>query len=464
MYRGRIKNFHFVGIGGSGMCGIAEVLLNMGYHVTGSDARESEVTRRLQSLGAKINIGHEGGSVAGADCLVYSSAVTLENPELVAARELRIPIIRRAEMLAELMSMKYGIAVAGTHGKTTTTSMTAAILGAAAMDPTIVTGGKLNNIGTNAKLGTGEFLVAEADESDGTFLKLSQTIGVVTNIDREHMEHYGDMESLRGAYLEFINKVPFYGCTVLCGDDEEISALMDGVTKRVITYGLSEGVEIRGGDLRIEGSTSTFDLYFEGESQGRMTINMPGRHNVYNALAAIGVARELDIELSAIKEGLASFDGVERRFQILGEAEGVLFVDDYGHHPSEVRAVLKAAEEGYRDRRKVVVFQPHRYTRTRDLFSDFLGAFGGADRLVLADIYGAGEERIIGVTGEALFEGIRGEGGVEVDYVPNVEEIPAFLSSILRPGDMVITLGAGDIWKVGGEALRLLGTDEGEGR
>jgi UDP-N-acetylmuramate--alanine ligase len=455
MYRGRIKKIHLVGIGGSGMSGIAEVLINLGYRVTGSDVSESDATRRLLSLGAVIHVGHSSENVRGADCVVYSSAVKRENPEIEEAMRNKVPIISRAEMLAELMRMKYGIAVAGTHGKTTTTSMIASVLGYSGIDPTVVTGGKLNSIGTNAKLGSGDFLVAEADESDGSFLKLSPTIAVVTNIDREHMDHYRDMEDVKAAYLDFMNKVPFYGCAVLCLDQRTIQDLLPSIGRRFISYGLTAQADVHATDLRQKGQKATFEVWTGGEHLGKVSINLPGEHNVYNALAAIVVARELGIDFSDIKAGLEDFTGVERRFQVRGIVGDIMVVDDYGHHPVEIKAVLKAAKEGWK-RRLIVVFQPHRYSRTKDLFGEFLLAFNEAEKLLLTDIYPAGEEKLEGVSARAMFEGIKEHGHKDVTYVPDLKEVPACLEAATEAGDMVITLGAGDVWRAGVAFLEIL--------
>ncbi len=455
MYRGRIKKIHFIGIGGSGMNGIAEVLVNMGYKVTGSDLSDSDTTRRLASIGATVFIGHKAENVAGSHCVVYSSAVKKDNPEMVEAASRQIPVIPRAEMLAELMRMKYGVAIAGTHGKTTTTSMVSVILAAANIDPTVVTGGKLNSLGANAKLGGGDFLVAEADESDGSFLKLSPTIAVVTNIDREHMDHYSGMEEVKGAFLDFMNKVPFYGCAVICLDHPVIQGMVPGITRRFISFGLSSQADVHARDIRHDGMKTSFELWYYRTKAGEITLNMPGVHNVYNALAAAAVARELDIDFSHIKAGLESFTGVERRFHVRGEGNGITVVDDYGHHPVEIKAVLRAAKRGW-DRRTVVVFQPHRYSRTKDLQEEFLSSFNDADKLILTEIYAAGEDKIEGISGEALYNGIKGFGHKDVSYVPETAKIPEFLESVTAPGDMVITLGAGDVWKTGVRFVELL--------
>ncbi|MFQ5735355.1 MAG: UDP-N-acetylmuramate--L-alanine ligase [Thermodesulfobacteriota bacterium] len=461
MYRGRIKKIHFIGIGGSGMNGIAEVLLNMGYNVTGSDLSETDVTRRLESLGATIFTGHRKENVAGANCVVYSSAVKQDNPEVKEAVSGQIPIIPRAEMLAELMRMKYGIAIAGTHGKTTTTSLVSSILAAANMDPTIVTGGKLNSIGANARLGTGDFLVAEADESDGSFLKLSPTIAVVTNIDREHMDHYMDMDDVRGAFLDFMNKVPFYGCAIICLDHPVIQSMIPDITRRFISFGFTAQADISARAIRYGGMRTTFDVWYGKSRQGEIAINLPGDYNVYNSLAAVAVARELDVGFDRIKAGLEGFTGVERRFHVRGEHGGVTVVDDYGHHPVEIKAVLRAARKGWPASRVVAVFQPHRYSRTKDLFTEFLSSFNDAEKLLITDIYAAGEERIESVSGEALYRGIKAYGHKDVAYVP-YNEIPGRLAGLVQEGDIVLTLGAGDVWKSGVSFLELLKARSGD--
>lgn len=447
----KIKRVHFVGIGGSGMSGIAEVLLNLGYRVAGSDLTESETTQRLQRLGAEVFIGHRPENLKDVDVVVVSSAVRADNPEVVSAHERIIPVIPRAEMLAELMRMKYGVAVAGTHGKTTTTSMIATVLTHGGLDPTAVIGGKLNIFKSNAKLGQGEFLVAEADESDGSFLRLSPTIAVVTNIDPEHLDHYQDLEEIKNAFLEFVNKVPFYGLAVLCLDQENVQALIPQLRKRYVTYGLSSQANFRAADVTFRGLTTAFRAFANNKELGSISIQMPGLHNVYNALATLATASELDLDFQAVQEALASFSGVQRRFQIKGEWGGVMVVDDYGHHPTEIKATLSAAKEGW-GRRTVVVFQPHRYTRTRHLFKDFLTSFNQADVLFLTEIYPAGEDPIPEVSIQGLYEGIKGHGHKDVTLIEDKSQIVKKLLPRLRPGDMVVTLGAGDIWKVG-EAL-----------
>lgn len=454
MYRGKIKNIHFIGIGGSGMSGIAEVLVNLGYNVSGSDIASGEKTDMLASIGATVFIGHRESNIKDAHCVVYSSAVPEDNPEIVAASELNIPIIPRAEMLAELMRMKYGIAIAGTHGKTTTTSIIGAVLAEGGIDPTIVTGGKLNSIGTNAKLGSGEFLVAEADESDGSFLKLSPVIGVVTNIDKEHMEHYGDMETVKAAYVEFMNKVPFYGCNIVCIDHPTIQSLLPLIKRRVITYGFSSQADVYGEDIEGDGARTSFTLWVGDKSFGKVTVNIPGEHNVYNSLAAIAVAVELGIDIEDIKKALSEFSGVERRFQVKGISGDVIVVDDYGHHPVEIKAVLKAAKDGWK-RRIVAVFQPHRYTRTEDLFEEFTTAFNDSDKLILTDIYSAGEKEIKGVSAKKLYQAIKTHGHKDVSFVGRLDKVGRYLLENTKAGDIIITLGAGNVKVAGEEFLRL---------
>jgi UDP-N-acetylmuramate--alanine ligase len=455
---GRISRIHFVGIGGIGMSGIAEVLLNLGYKVSGSDLRRSEITDRLAGLGGDIFYGHARENIAGADVVVISSAVKEDNPEVLEAKEYLIPVIPRAEMLAELMRMKYGIAIAGTHGKTTTTSMVATLLGHGGVDPTIVIGGKLNSLGTNARLGQGKFLVAEADESDGSFLKLSPTIAVVTNIDADHLDFYSGIDEIRDTFVEFINKVPFFGLAVLCLDNGNVADIIPRVKKRFITYGLSAQADFRAIDVRLEGFATSFAVQYRGERLGEISFRLPGAHNVLNALASVAVAMELNIPFSVIQEGFQAFGGVGRRFQVKGEVDGIMVVDDYGHHPTEIRATLAAAKGGW-ERRLVVVFQPHRYTRTKELFDEFVKAFYDADVLVLTDIYPAGEQPIEGVTSEALAKSLRRHGQKDVTCISSREEIVDHLLRILKPDDILLTLGAGNIWQTGEALLKSLGKD-----
>src|SRR5215471_16437549 len=447
------RRVHFVGIGGIGMSGIAEVLLTLGYTVSGSDVVESDITRRLERLGARIFAGaHDAENVdESVDVLVISSAVTFSNPEVVRARELKVPVIPRAEMLAELMRMKHGIAIAGTHGKTSTTSLVGTVLREAGRDPTVVVGGKLRALGTNARLGQGEYLVAEADESDGSFLFLSPIVAVVTNIDPEHLDHFGDMEQVRAAYLKFMHRVPFYGLAVLCIDNVNVRALLPHVNKRFVTYGTAPDADWQARELRVEGLETTFEIWRVGERLGTVRLHMPGRHHALNALAAIAVADDLGIPWRLAAHALEEFGGIHRR----GEVRGILVVDDYGHHPEEIRATLRAAREGFA-RRLLVVFQPHRYSRTRDLFDDFLGAFDDADLLLLTEIYPAGETPVTGVTGEALYQALRRRGHLDIRWVAGRERLADTLVELVRPGDLVLVLGAGDISRTADELLAML--------
>lgn len=447
---------HFVGIGGVGMSGIAEVLLNLGYTVTGSDIKEGEATERLESLGAEIFIGHREANLSGQpSVVVISTAVKFSNPEVLEARRLHIPVIPRAEMLAELMRMKYGVAVAGSHGKTTTTSMIAAVLSAAGLDPTMVIGGRVKALGSNARLGQGEFLVAEADESDGTFLLLSPTLAVVTNIDREHMEFYETMERLTEAFLAFINKIPFYGLAILCLDHPGVRALLPKVKKRFVTYGFSPEADFSGRDFQAREMGVEFSVWRRSESLGRLRLHLPGIHSATNALAAVAVAQELEIPFARVAEALEAFSGIHRRFEVKGEARGIMVIDDYGHHPAEIQATLGAIREGWK-RPLTVVFQPHRYSRTRDLFDDFLSAFEGADRLILTEIYPAGEEPIPGVSGEALYQAVKRKGHLDVEFVAEKKAIAKHLAKKLKGGEIVLTLGAGDVYRVGEELVEAL--------
>jgi UDP-N-acetylmuramate--alanine ligase len=451
----KIRRIHFVGIGGIGMSGIAEVLHNLGYLVSGSDLKESETTRRLAALGVCIQIGHRADNVSDADVVVRSSAVGAENVETLAARQRLVPVIQRAEMLAELMRMKYGVAVAGTHGKTTTTSLVATVLARGGLDPTMVIGGRLNALGSNAKLGQGDFLVAEADESDGSFLTLSPTIAVVTTIDAEHLDYYRDLAHIQETFLQFINKVPFYGATVLCLDQEHIQALVPRIEKRFVTYGLRTQADFMARNIAFAGMTSRCEVVWKHRPLGRLDLRVPGLHNVYNALAAVAVGMELDLEFSVIRDALAEFSGVDRRFQVRGEAGGVTVVDDYAHHPAEIQATLNAAKDGF-GRRVVAVFQPHRYSRTRALLAEFSTAFYQADRLFVTEIYPAGEAPIPGVSGRQIADGVTGHGHRDVRFVPDKAALAAAVAADLEPGDMVLTLGAGDVWRVGEEILERL--------
>ncbi|MFC1850029.1 UDP-N-acetylmuramate--L-alanine ligase [candidate division CSSED10-310 bacterium] len=446
MYQ-KYRNIHMVGIGGVGMCGIAELLFNLNYLISGSDLVKSSITERLAALGMKINFGHKPEYVVGTDLVVYSSAVKPDNPEIIAARDQNIPVIPRAEMLAELMRLKYSIAVSGAHGKTTTTSMIAMVLTKGGLDPTIVLGGRLNTLGAGAKLGQGDFLVAEADESDGSFLKLSPTIAVVTNIDREHLDYFQNLTQIKNNFLQFVQKVPFYGAVILCLDDEHVRWLLPRLEKRIITYGLSSQALIKAARLEFTETKTSFDLIVPGEDTDRVTMNVPGQHNVLNALAAVAVARELEIPYADICTALTSFQPPDRRFEIKATVNDILIIDDYGHHPQEISVTLKAAKQGW-NRRIVAVFQPHRYTRTRDLLSEFFTAFYESDVLVVTRIYPAGETPIEGVDAVAIAEGIRQHGHQQVLYIEDFSDIVTFLKQEVKPGDLLITLGAGNIVKV----------------
>jgi UDP-N-acetylmuramate--alanine ligase len=448
---GRVSRVHFVGIGGIGMSGIAEVLLNMGYPVSGSDVKASASTRRLEPLGARICIGHDAANLGDAEVVVYSSAVRPDNPELVLARQRKIPVIPRAEMLAELMRLKFSVAVAGAHGKTTTTSLVAQMLAhAEGFDPTIVVGGRLLAMGTNAKLGKGDYLVAEADESDGSFLHLLPTIAVITNIDAEHLDHYTNLEAIQSAFVEFANKVPFYGSVVLCLDDANARAILSRLEKRALTYGMEPedgspaAADVSGRILESGDEGTRFEVRQRGRLLGEARVRMPGDHNVLNALAAITVGLELEVPFAQIARSLEEFLGVARRFEIRAVEHDVVFVDDYGHHPTEIAATLRAAKRNY-TRRLVVVFQPHRYTRTKFLLSEFGRAFFDADVLFLADIYAASEDPIPGVDSDLLARTIRQRGHQSVTYVPDKEQLTAAVASSIQPGDLVLTLGAGDV-------------------
>ncbi len=451
MFR-KTQQIHLVGIGGSGMSGIAEVLLTLGYKVTGSDLQASETTRRLEELGGKIFIGHHEANVGEAQVVVISSAVAATNPEVLAAKAKQVPVIPRAEMLAELMRLKFGVAIAGAHGKTTTTSMVANVLASGGLDPTMVIGGKVNALGSHARLGRGELLVAEADESDGSFLRLAPTIVAVTNLDREHLDHYGSMEKIYDSFLEFINKIPFYGVAVLCADDERLRALFPRIVKRYYTYGLQErdGVapDFKATDISLKQWGAEFRAHFRGKNLGPFRLAVPGIHNVSNALVAIAIGIELEVPVDLIRKGLAAFTGVERRFHLRGEVNDIMVVDDYGHHPTEVKATLAAAKQGW-DRRLVVLFQPHRYSRTRDLVNEFAHAFDHADLVFMTEIYAAGEQPIPGVSGAQLAEAVKQAGHQGVTFVEKKESLPDQVLPHLKPGDLVVTLGAGDIWKAG---------------
>jgi len=435
------------------MSGIAEVLINLGCKVSGSDLEESPTVEHLRSLGASIMIGHRPENVTDPQVVVISSAVSPDNPEIGAAREKLIPVIPRAEMLAELMRLKYGVAVAGTHGKTTTTSLIATVLSKGNLDPTIVIGGRVKSLGTGAKLGQGEFLVAEADESDGSFIKLTPTIAVVTTLDEEHLDHYGSLESIREVFLRFVNKVPFYGAAIVCLDEPEIQQLIPNIKKRLITYGSQSGSDYVAVNIQYDGFYSEFGVEHRGENLGRARIHLPGLHNVHNALAAVAVGRELEIPSETILSALEEFSGIHRRCEWVGEIQGAMILDDYGHHPVEIKASLRGIKMGFGHRRVIAVFQPHRYTRTRDLLDEFCTSFYDADVLIITKIYPAGEPPIDGVEAKKIWEGARTHGHRDASYIEDWEEILERLKSIVQPNDIILTLGAGDIYKIGQRLL-----------
>jgi UDP-N-acetylmuramate--alanine ligase len=442
-------HIHFVGIGGIGMSGIAELLLNLGYRVSGSDIKPSEITDRLKTLGGTIFKGHAAENIKGADVVVISSAIDTDNPEVRAAGHASIPVIPRAEMLAELMRLKYSIAIAGAHGKTSTTSIVASVLAEGGLDPTVVIGGRLKSIGSNAVLGEGDFIVAEADESDGSFLKFSPTIAVVTNIDKEHLNFYADLDAIKTVFLNFLDRIPFYGLAVLCLDNEPIQDLIPRIKKRYTTYGMTSQADFQIRDVEFGQQKSTFDIYRHGIKMGTINLNLPGIHNVYNATASIAVGVELNIAFGQIKRALETVEGVQRRLEIKGETNGVTVIDDYGHHPTEIKVTLETIEENWQNRRRVVVFQPHRYSRTRALFDEFSRAFYQSDVLVVLPIYAAGEKKIEGVTSQNLCEEIKAHGHKEVIYAEGFKAALSHLKQILQPGDVLLTLGAGDVYKVG---------------
>ncbi|MBN1569295.1 MAG: UDP-N-acetylmuramate--L-alanine ligase [Acidobacteria bacterium] len=451
MFR-KIQKLHFVGIGGIGMSGIAELLLNLGYKVSGSDLKRSSVTDRLEALGGEIHIGHSAGNVEGTNVVVISSAVRSDNVEVAEAKRLQIPVIPRAEMLAELMRLKYGVAIAGSHGKTTTTSMIATVLVNGGFDPTAVIGGRLNAFGSNAKLGKGDFLVAEADESDGSFLKLTPTIAVVTNIDREHLDHYANLAEIQSAFVAFVNKVPFYGAAILCLDDPNVQAIIPQIERRIITYGTSNQADLIASHIEFKDFGASCEVRHKGDRLGILRLRVPGNHGILNALAAVAAGLELEIPFEKIASALGSFQNADRRFQIRGEKQNILVVDDYGHHPTEILATLSAARHAC-DRRIVTVFQPHRYSRTKALEDDFARAFNHANILIVLPIYAAGEEQIPGVTAERLVDKIKQFGHRDVCYAPDFSETQRILKNKLQDGDLLLTLGAGDVWKAGEEFL-----------
>lgn len=451
----RVRRIHFVGIGGSGMAGIAEVLVNLGYEVSGSDMKETAVTQRLTRLGASVCYGHAAENVQQADVVVVSTAVKPTNPELLCAHEQLIPVVRRAEMLAELMRFRYGIALAGTHGKTTTTSLVAAVLGEGGLDPTFVVGGRVKSAGTNAWLGSGDYLVAEADESDASFLHLTPMIAAVTNIDADHLETYGgDFARLRATFLEFLARLPFYGLAVMCIDDPVVRGLLQEIGRPVLTYGFAEDAEVRAVNVQSDGEGCRFDVVTASGDREPMYLNLPGRHNVQNALVAVAIARELDVPYSAIRSALAKFEGIGRRCESHGDVRigdaTVRLIDDYGHHPRELQATFEAVRAAHPTRRLVVAFQPHRYSRTRDLFDDFCAVLTTADALLLTEVYAAGEAPIANADGRSLARGIRERGRVVPVFVERVADLPDALKAVLRDGDVLLCLGAGDIGNLPG--------------
>lgn len=450
----KIQRVHFVGIGGVGMCGIAEVLLNLGYKVSGSDVKENVAIKRLLKQGASVFIGQKASNVKDVEVVVVSTAIAADNVEVVAAKEHRIPVIRRAEMLAEIMRFRHGIAIAGTHGKTTTTSLTASLLIEAGLDPTYVIGGKLNSAATNAKLGEGKYFVAEADESDASFLLLQPMMAVVTNIDADHLEtHDGDFERYKHSFIEFLHHLPFYGKAVICLDDPENKQIMDKISRPVITYGIDSQADVKAKNIHCNGMQCHFDLLLPGVNETtEITLNMPGKHNVLNSLAAISIAHLLGVHTSVMQKALQEFDGIGRRMQQYGEIEtekgNILLIDDYGHHPTEIKATLEAAKNAWSERRIVVVFQPHRYTRTRDLFEDFSHVLSTADALIVTEIYSAGEEHIAGADGRALCAAIRARGRVNPVFVENLKDLNSSIMDVIKQGDVLLTLGAGSIGSI----------------
>lgn len=454
---GRIRRVHMVGIGGIGMSSIAEVLLNRGFHVTGSDLQRSEVTDRLETLGATVYEGHKADNVRDADVIVYSSAVKpKENPETQEAERLRVPIIPRSVMLGELMRMQFGIGISGTHGKTTTTSLTGLVVTEGGFDPTIIVGGKVTVFGSNAVVGEGDIIVIEADEYDRTFLRLTPSLAVITNIEADHLDTYKDLEDIKAAFTQYANSVPFFGAAILCLDDPVVQEVVSHVDRRVITYGASRQAEIRAENLRQDALVTRFTVLRQGKPLGEIELQAPGIHNVRNALAAVAVALELEIDFDKIRSGLAKFTGVQRRFQKIGEVGGVLIVDDYAHHPTEITATLEAAHEGWVDRRIVAVFQPHLYSRTRDFKEGFARAFFNADVLVVTDVFGSREQPIEGVSGQLIADMAIKYGHRKVHYVADKADLPEFLKDLSRPGDTILTMGAGDVWRVGRKLLELL--------
>ena len=454
---GRIRRVHMVGIGGIGMSSIAEVLLRRGYHVTGSDLKKGDITDGLEKLGAQIHEGHAAENIEGADVVVYSSAVNIrENPETLEAERNRIPLISRAVMLGELMRMKFGIGVAGTHGKTTTTSMAGLVVAEGGFDPTIIVGGKVASFGSNAVAGEGDIILIEADEYDRTFLRLTPSLAVITNIEADHLDIYKDLDDIKDAFVEYANSVPFFGAAIVCLDDENVQTIMGRIDRRIRTYGTTRQAEVRADNIRLEGQNTFFDVYHHGNKLGTVTLSIPGMHNILNALAAVAIGLELDMPFESIEKGLRRFTGVQRRFQTVGEAKDIVVIDDYAHHPTEVKATLAAASEGWPEKRIVAVFQPHLYSRTRDCKEEFARAFFDADTLIVTDVFGAREEPIPGIDGLMVANLTLQYGHRDVHYVQHLEELTSLLEEITRPGDVVITMGAGNIWRYGRAFYELL--------
>ena len=449
-----IKKLHFVGIGGIGMSGIAEILIDQGFTVTGSDRAGSENTERLAALGAHVYLGHQASNVEpDVDALVYSSAIPPENPEIVLARQRKIPVIRRAEMLAEVMRLKYGIGIAGTHGKTTTTSMISLVLMEGGVDPTVIVGGRLHGLaGSNARMGKGEFIVVEADEFDRSFLSITPTIAVLTTLETDHLDCYRDLEDIKAAFIQFASKVPFYGFVVLCLDEPALQDIMPKIKKKIITYGLNGQADLQAVDITHKQNRTHFTVLQNGKELGDVELQIPGRHNVQNALAAITVGLELQVPFAKVKAGIEKFTGVFRRWEVKAEIGDITFVDDYAHHPTEIKATLAGVKAGWR-RRVVCVFQPHLYSRTRDFYDEFGRSFFNADILIVTDVYPAREEPIQGVTGELIVNAAKEVGHKRVQYIPDKTKVPAFLMSMKQPGDIIITMGAGDIWRFGEEFI-----------
>ncbi|MFQ5482226.1 MAG: UDP-N-acetylmuramate--L-alanine ligase [Nitrospinaceae bacterium] len=463
MFLGKTQRIHFIGIGGAGMSGIAEVLINLGYEVTGSDLSRSPVTEHLERMGARLSFGHAPEHVTDCQVVVVSTAVKADNPEVMEARNRLIPVIPRAEMLAELMRMKYGIAVAGTHGKTTTTSLIATVLAGGGMDPTVVIGGRLKSVGSHAKMGQSEFLVAEADESDGSFLKLFPTIAVVTTLDEEHMDFYGSLDCMKQAFLDFLNRLPFYGSSVLCLDDPNIQSLIPQLEKRHITYGLTSQADYTARGITMKGLDTWFEVFRQGRLLGKLHSVTPGRHNILNTLAAVAVGMELNLPFADIAAALEKFEGVGRRFEVLHASDSLVLVDDYGHHPAEIQVTLRTAKEVWPDRPLHVIFQPHRYSRTRLLLKQFFSAFNDADHLVILDIYPAGEEPDPELHGGLVAEGIKHHGHRDVRFIKRKKDLLDHLLPSLNAGAVVMTLGAGDVWEIGRDLLANFPTASGSG-